>query len=53
MVMMRRSLFIFIIFVAIKRSKWIEVEYEDEDGKIKEHMHGMNSRIYQHENEHI
>ena len=42
------------IFVAIKRPKWIEVEYEDEDGEIKkEHMHGMNSRIYQHENEHM
>ena len=42
------------IFVAIKRPKWIEVQYTDEEGEIKkEHMHGMNSRIYQHENEHM
>ena len=55
MVMMKEGCLSFpFIFVAIKRPKWIEVEYEDEDGKIKkEHMHGMNSRIYQHENEHM
>ena len=42
------------VFVAIKRPKWVQVKYEDEDGEIKkEHMHGMNSRIYQHENEHM
>ena len=55
MVMMKEGCLSFpFIFVAIKRPKWIEVEYEDEDGEIKkEHMHGMNSRIYQHENEHM
>ena len=29
-------------------------EYEDEDKKVKEeHLHGMSSRIFQHENEHM
>ena len=55
MVMMKEGCLSFpFIFVAIKRPKWIEVQYEDEDGKVqKQHLHGMNSRIYQHENEHM
>ena len=55
MVMMKEGCLSFpFIFVAIKRPKWIEVQYEDEDGKVeKQHMHGMNSRIFQHENEHM
>ena len=54
-VMMKEGCLSFpFIFVAIKRPKWIEVQYEDEDGKVeKQHMHGMNSRIFQHENEHM
>ena len=55
MVMMKEGCLSFpFIFVAIKRPKWIEVQYTDEEGEIKkEHMHGMNSRIFQHENEHM
>ena len=42
------------IFLAIRRPKWVFVKYEDEDKKAKEeHLHGMSSRIFQHENEHM
>jgi len=42
------------IFVSIKRPKWVQVKYEDEEGETKEeHLHGMNARIFQHENEHM
>ena len=42
------------IFVSIKRPKWVQVKYTDEDGETKEeHLHGMNARIFQHENEHM
>ena len=42
------------VFVAIKRPKWVQVKYEDEEGETKqETLHGMNARIFQHENEHM
>ena len=34
--------------------KWVQVKYEDEEGETKqETLHGMNDRIFQHENEHM
>ena len=42
------------IFLSIRRPKWVFVKYEDEFNKAKEeHLHGMSSRIFQHENEHM
>jgi peptide deformylase len=42
------------MFLAIKRPQWVQVKYEDEEGETKEeHLHGMNARIFQHENEHM
>ena len=42
------------VFVSIKRPKWVQVKYEDEEGETKqETLHGMNARIFQHENEHM
>ena len=42
------------VFVSIRRPKWVQVKYEDEEGKTKEEtLHGMNARIFQHENEHM
>ena len=55
MVMMKEGCLSFpFIFLAIRRPKWIQVKYEDEEGETKEeHLHGMLSRIFQHENEHM
>tara|TARA_B100001996_G_scaffold313960_1_gene256462 strand:- start:1286 stop:1858 length:573 start_codon:yes stop_codon:yes gene_type:complete len=54
-VMMKEGCLSFpFIFLAIRRPKWVEVKYEDEEGKVvQEHLHGMVSRIFQHENEHM
>ena len=54
-VMMKEGCLSFpFIFLAIRRPKWVFVKYEDEDKKVKEeHLHGMSSRIFQHENEHM
>jgi peptide deformylase len=54
-IMMKEGCLTFpFIFLAIKRPKWVYVRYEDEDKKVKEeHLHGMSSRIFQHENEHM
>jgi peptide deformylase len=42
------------LFLTIKRPKWCSVKYTDEHGKeIEETLHGMPSRIFQHENEHM
>ena len=42
------------VFVSIRRPKWVQVKYEDEEGETKqETLHGMNARIFQHENEHM
>ena len=42
------------LFLAIKRPKWVNVRYTDENGEeIEETLHGMPARIFQHENEHM
>ena len=42
------------LFLSIKRPKWINVKYTDENGEtIDEYLHGMSARIFQHENEHM
>jgi peptide deformylase len=42
------------LFLSIKRPKWINVRYTDENGEeVEEFLHGMSSRIFQHENEHM
>ena len=42
------------MFLSIKRPQWVQVKYTDEEGETKEeHLHGMNARIFQHENEHM
>ncbi len=42
------------LFLSINRPKWCSVKYTDENGKeIEEVMHGMNARVFQHENEHM
>ena len=42
------------LFLSINRPKWCSVKYTDEHGKeIEETLHGMNARIFQHENEHM
>ena len=42
------------LFLSIKRPKWVNVKYTDENGEtINEYLHGMSARIFQHENEHM
>ena len=42
------------LFLSIKRPKWVNVQYTDENGKtVEEYLHGMSARIFQHENEHM
>ncbi len=42
------------LFLSITRPKWCSVKYTDQHGKeIEETLHGMNARIFQHENEHM
>ena len=42
------------LFLSIKRPKWVNVRYTDENGEeVEEFLHGMSSRIFQHENEHM
>ena len=42
------------LFLSITRPKWCHVKYTDENGKdVEEVLHGMNARIFQHENEHM
>ena len=42
------------LFLHINRPRIVEVEYEDEEGKvIKKDLDGMFSRIYQHEYDHM
>ena len=42
------------LFLTITRPKWCHVKYTDENGKdVEEVLHGMNARIFQHENEHM
>ena len=42
------------LFLTITRPKWCHVKYTDENGKdIEEVLHGMNARIFMHENEHM
>mgnify|MGYP006086302257 FL=1 len=42
------------LFLSITRPKWCSVKYTDQHGKeIEEILHGMNARIFQHENEHM
>ena len=42
------------LFLMINRPKWVNVQYSDENGEtVEEYLHGMSSRIFQHENEHM
>ena len=42
------------LFLTITRPKWCHVKYTDENGKdVEEVLHGMNARIFMHENEHM
>jgi len=42
------------LFLGIKRPKWLNVRYTDENGEeIEETLHGMPARMFQHENEHM
>ena len=42
------------LFLSINRPKWCSVKYTDQHGKeIEETLHGMNARVFQHENEHM
>jgi len=42
------------LFLGIKRPKWVNVRYTDENGEeIEETLHGMPARMFQHENEHM
>ncbi len=42
------------LFLSITRPKWCSVKYTDQTGKeIEETLHGMNARIFMHENEHM
>ena len=42
------------LFLQITRPKWCHVKYTDQHGKeIEEVLHGMNARIFMHENEHM
>ena len=54
-VMMKEGCLSFpFMFLSIKRPEWVQVKYTDEEGETKEeHLHGMNARIFQHENEHM
>ena len=42
------------LWVKVKRPETIEVEYEDENGeKIQRELYGLQSRIFQHEYDHM
>ena len=42
------------LFLSISRPKWVNVKYTDENGEeVEEFLHGMSSRVFQHENEHM
>ena len=42
------------LFLTITRPKWCHVKYTDENDKdVEEVLHGMNARIFMHENEHM
>ena len=42
------------LFLSITRPKWCHVKYTDENDKeVEEVLHGMNARIFMHENEHM
>ena len=42
------------LFLTITRPKWCHVKYTEENGKdVEEVLHGMNARIFMHENEHM
>ena len=42
------------LFLGIKRPKWVNVRYTNENGEeVEETLHGMPGRIFQHENEHM
>ena len=42
------------LFLSIKRPKWVNVQYTDDNGEtVEEYLHGMSARIFQHENEHM
>ena len=42
------------LFLSITRPKWCHVKYTDQHGKdVEEVLHGMNARIFMHENEHM
>ena len=42
------------LFLQITRPKWCHVKYTDENDKeVEEVLHGMNARIFMHENEHM
>jgi peptide deformylase len=42
------------LFLSIKRPKWVNVRYTNENNEeIEETLHGMSARIFQHENEHM
>ena len=54
-VMMKEGCLSFpFLFLSITRPKWCHVKYTDQHGKeIEEVLHGMNARIFMHENEHM
>ena len=54
-VMMKEGCLSFpFLFLSITRPKWCHVKYTDQHGKdVEEVLHGMNARIFQHENEHM
>ena len=42
------------LFLGIKRPKWVNVRYTNENSEeVEETLHGMPGRIFQHENEHM
>ena len=42
------------LFLSINRPKWCSVKYTNEKGEdVEETLHGMNARIFMHENEHM
>ena len=42
------------LFLSITRPKWCHVKYTNQHGKdVEEVLHGMNARIFMHENEHM
>ena len=54
-VMMKEGCLSFpFLFLSITRPKWCHVKYTDQHGKdVEEVLHGMNARIFMHENEHM